>query len=343
MTVSAFTFHDLTVTCAQVNQCSFSSWSPFFASHITEAEVLKDIPDAFLEYLNSDSIRLPPPKYENKVSADSDNEYSDWEEDNLGPESPCADFAEFDEKVQKIVSKFKHVMPKLNWSAPKDARWILINNSLQCMSNADVYLLLNASDHIAHDLDGHIYDDCEDKAEGPHLKPELVLKKWARDFNPALEFRIFVKNKNFLGVSQRDLNHYQFLSDLHPKLHALLEKFSDNVIRKSKFPLKNYVMDVYIPAPHENVLIVDINPFSRKWDSLLFTWHELLEKDNDGEFELRLITETNLGAMARKEHSENQVPIEVVDASMNTEAMVELAKRWGLKDKHEQDDEEPDF
>ncbi|KAF8001251.1 hypothetical protein HF325_003752 [Metschnikowia pulcherrima] len=305
MTVSAFTFHELTVTCAQVNQCSFSSWSPFFASHITEAEVLKDIPDAFLEYLNSDSIRLPPPKYENKVSADSDNEYSDWEEDNLGPESPCADFAEFDEKVQKIVSKFKHVMPKLNWSAPKDARWILINNSLQWTLT---------------------------------IKPELVLKKWTRDFNPALEFRIFVKNKNFLGVSQRDLNHYQFLLDLHPKLHALLEKFLDNVIRKSKFPLKDYVMDVYIPAPHEKVLIVDINPFSRKWDSLLFTWHELLEKDDDGEFELRLITETNLGAMARKEHSENQVPIEVVDALVNTEAMVELAKLWGLKDKHEQDD-----
>lgn len=339
MKKSAYTFNDLEVTCAQVNECSYSSWSPHFASHIREATVLGDIPQEFIDYLNSDSIKLPPARYEDHVTANSDNEYSDWEDDEEGTsnnsanENPCAGFAEFDEKVQKAVHKWKHVMPKLNWSAPKDARWILINNSLQCMSNSDIYLLLNASDHVAHDLDGHIYDECVDKDEGPFLKPELVLKKWTRDFNPALEFRIFVRNRKILGVSQRDLNHYQFLLDLHPRLFELLEKFQTSVIRKSTFPLKSYIMDIYVPAPHEKVSIIDINPFSRKWDSFLFTWHELLEKENDGEFELRLITETNMGAMARKEHSENQVPIEVIDALMNTEAMVELAKTWGLKDK----------
>ncbi|OBA24177.1 D123-domain-containing protein [Metschnikowia bicuspidata var. bicuspidata NRRL YB-4993] len=339
MTKLAFTFNDLPVTCAQVNECSYSSWSPHFASHIPEARILSDIPDAFLEYLNSDSIRLPPARYDDYVTANSDNEYSDWEDDiqesgasTAQAENPCAGFADFDKKIQEVVGKWRHVMPKLNWSAPKDARWILINNSLQCTSNADIYLLLNASDHIAHDLDGHIYDDCEDKDGGPRIKPEIVLKKWSRDWNPALEFRIFVKNRRILGVSQRDMNHYQFLQELHPKLVDLLERFQTQVIRKSAFPLKDYIMDVYVPAPHEKISIVDINPFARKWDSLLFTWHELLEKDNDGVFELRLITETNLGAMARKEHSENQVPIEVVDALMNTEAMVELAKTWGIKD-----------
>ncbi|GEQ71464.1 hypothetical protein JCM33374_g5148 [Metschnikowia sp. JCM 33374] len=339
MTNSTYTFNELVVTCAQVNQCSYSSWSPHFAGHIPEATVLGDVPQAFIDYLNSDSIKLPPPKYDDNVAANSDNEYSDWEDDTdegrQDSANPCAAFADFDAKVQQIFGKWRSVMPKVNWSAPKDARWILINNSLECTSNADVYLLLNASDHIAHDLDGHIYDECVDKDEGPFLKPELVLKRWTRELNPALEFRVFVKNRRILGVSQRDLNHYQFLSGLHPKLHDLMEKFQDSVIRKSTFPLKTYIMDIYVPAPHEHISIVDINPFARKWDSLLFTWHELLEKDNDGVFELRLITETNLGAMARKEHSENQVPIEVIDASMNTEAMVELAKTWGLKDREE--------
>lgn len=340
MTKLTFTFNELNITCAQINECSYSAWSPHFASHTPEAKVLKNIPEAFLEYLDSDSIKLPPPRYEERLSANSDNEYSDWEDEDensdrlgtAGPEDPCAAFADFDKEIQTIVRLWKHVMPKLNWSAPKDARWILINNSLQCTSNADIYLLLNASDHVAHDLDGHIYDGCENKEDGPRLAPELVIKKWTREMNPALEFRIFVKNRRILGVSQRDLNHYQFLQELHPRLLDLLEKFQSNTIRKSSFPLKNYIMDIYIPAPHDTISIVDVNPFARKWDSLLFTWHELLEKDNDGIFELRLITETNMGAMARKEHSENQVPIEVIDALMNTEAMVELAKTWGLKD-----------
>lgn len=330
MTSDTHYFHKAGVTCAQINLCSYSQWSKHFSEFLPRAKVLAPVPQAFLDYLNSESIRLPPPKYVEAIDPNSDNEYSDWEDEENEQINPVLEFQEFHEQIQDIVEKYRAVVVKLNWSAPKDARWILINNSLRCTSASDIYLVLNASDHAAHDLDGHIYDECEDKDEGRHLEPEIVVKKWIDDFNPALEFRIFVRNKKILGVSQRDVNHYEFLLDLQEKLHTTLKNFQQNVIWKSDFPLKDYIMDVYIPRPHDKITIIDINPFTRKWDGLLFTWHELLEKENNGEFELRILTETNMGSLARKDHSENQVPIEVVDALMDSEAMIELAKNWDL-------------
>lgn len=328
MTAEPYIFHETKTTCEEVNWCSYSKWSPFFSAFIPQTKVLKPVPQAFLDYLNSDSIRLPAPQYDDKIVSTSDNEYSDWEDEEPEESDPVAGFKEFHHSIENVVSQWKSVMVKLNWSAPKDAKWILINNSLQCNSALDVYLLLNASDHAAHDLDGHIYDDCEDSDTGTRLEPELVMKKWISDLNPALEFRIYVRGRRVVGVSQRDLNHYEFLEGIRQKLTATITHFYDRELKHSEFPVADYIMDVFIPRPYNKVVILDVNPFERKWNSLLFTWHELLEPRESDNFELRIITETNLGSMARKDHSENQVPIEVVDASLNSEAMVELAKEW---------------
>lgn len=49
------------------------------------------------------------------------------------------------------------------------------------------------------------------------------------------------------------------------------------------------------------------------------------QKDkHDNHHELRLVENQNFA----KEFSESQVPIEVVGATMDTEAMVELAREW---------------
>lgn len=68
-----------------------------------------------------------------------------------------------------------------------------------------------------------------------------------------------------------------------------------------KLNLNKFILDVYIPRPFEKVLIIDVNPFLRKSDSLLFTWNELLVKipKDDNDYEFRLINETNLGAFAK--------------------------------------------
>ncbi|KAF3991716.1 hypothetical protein FT663_02589 [Candidozyma haemuli var. vulneris] len=337
MTKETHVFNRLQVSCAQVNQCSYSNWYPYFKQHATEAKVLKPLPQAFLDYLSADSIRLPTSA---SVQRNDENEYSDWEDDESSYNgNPVEHFQEFHEKLKETVDGYGRVLVKTNWTAGKDAKWILINNSLQCTSVNDVYLLLNASDHIAHDLDRHIYDDCEDKDEGPYIEPELVVKKWINDFNPALEFRIFIKDKKILGVSQRDPGHYIYLEDLIPQLKDVIHDFHAEVISGSAFPLRDYILDVYVPRPYKKVYVIDVNPFVRKWDSLLFTWHELLEKDNDGKFELRVITETNMGHLSRKDNSESQVPIEVVGAANDSQAMVELAREWSALTRQAEDAE----
>lgn len=321
-------FQETPITCSQVNACAYLHWSSYFKDYVPSAKVFKEVPQSFIDYLQSESIRLPPPKIPDEVRATSDNEYSDWEDEEAPNTNPVAPFLEFHEQIEDTVKKWKNVFVKLNWSAPKDAKWIIVNNTLECNFTDDVYLLLNASDHTAHDMNGHIYDECEDKDTGQKLAPELVIKKFITDFNPALEFRLFVRGNEIIGASQRDLNHYQFLETIKVKLQDSIKQFHKNVILKSNFPLHDYIMDIYIASPYEKVTVLDINPFTRKWDALLFTWLELLEKDKDGTFELRLITETNMGALSRRDHSESQVPIEVVDALLNGDAMVELAREW---------------
>ena len=44
------------------------------------------------------------------------------------------------------------VFCKLNWSAPRDATWISLGNSLKCTTPAQVYLLLKSSEFVQYDL-----------------------------------------------------------------------------------------------------------------------------------------------------------------------------------------------
>ena len=60
------------------------------------------------------------------------------------------------------------VFPKLNWSSPKDAKWIMPGNTIKCQNVSDVYLLLNSSDHIGDDLDNPFLEV---------QQKEMILKK----------------------------------------------------------------------------------------------------------------------------------------------------------------------
>lgn len=176
-------------------------------------------------------------------------------------------------------------MPKLNWSAPKDATWISATNSLECKTANDVYLLLKSSDFVTHDLQ-HAYDGTVDDTLSDPTSEQtasetpsdtgfhLVLRKYFQ-LNPSLEFRCFVRNRQLLGICQRDLNHFDFLVALCPKLQDLIVAFFEKHI-KAVFPGQNFAFDVYIPPPHERVWLVDFNPWDRRTDPLLFSWLELL-------------------------------------------------------------------
>ncbi len=205
---------------------------------------------------------------------------------------------------------------------------------MKCENASDVYLLLKSSNYITHDLSSAFdevkpeQEECKDDQKSTELEYELVLRKWF-NINPALEFRCFVKDRRIIGITQRDLNYYDYLDNLSEKIRDLIDEFFEDVLAES-FADESFVFDVYLPRPFDRVWLIDINPFARKTDSLLYTWHELAttEVDDDFDYELRLITETNKGRFAVKEHSENQVPQDVVDASLDPSMMVELAKEW---------------
>lgn len=333
--VGAYTaLKPLPVSRQHVENCRYSNWYHLFPGHVPKSRIIKPLPAEFIRYLEQDGIRLPDSEqvksvYTQGVVRDEENEYSDWSEEESSSEKvetvdPVKDFPELHERIRSVIRELGAVAPKLNWSAPRDATWILPNNTMKCSEINELYLLLNASNYISFDLQ-HGFDEC-DEGDSAVAEFELVLRQWF-DINPALEFRVFVKEGRILGVSQRDLNYYSFLEPLIENFKDVIDEFVNDVFL-TKFTEKACVLDVYIPRPFKKLYLIDINPFSRTTDSLLFSWNELLSADRDSDYELRIVSENNMSRFASKEHSENHVPKDIVDASLNPESIRELTEKW---------------
>lgn len=229
------------------------------------------------------------PQVEELDSDDSDDDDDD-EPERLPPNQR---FPELHQLIKdKILELGGEVAPKLNWTAPKDAVWISPHqNTIKCTCPNDIYLLLKSSNFITYDLE-HAFDDCtptqsSSTSSGAALssfKPVLVLRSY---FNPhtAMEFRCFVKHRNLVGISQRDLNYYEFLEPLKEHIVAKISQLFNSKIRYT-FPDGNFVFDVYIPEGEDEPLsrarLIDINPWAPHTDSLLFGWSELLEMEVPG-------------------------------------------------------------
>jgi hypothetical protein len=308
--------------------------------------------DAFLNYLRADGIVLPN---EEAITADDDSGiYSDSSDD----EDPSGEWQDIHIRIRETVAELGgKVVPKLNWSAPKDATFMLATNDMFCSSANDIYLLLKSSDFITHDLD-HALDDTVEDEPVPTIPYHLVLRK-AFNLNPALEFRCFVRNKTLLAVSQREMNYFTFLFELRPSLLGKIRAFLQDDILPN-FPDRSFVFDVYIPPPHDRVWLIDINPWAPRTDPLLFSWLEILQitgpedgkpdhltesEDEDiFEPEFRLVERDDPEAyqFTATKYSAHKLPKEVVDASTTQEGgMRELMEGWKRAlDKQNGDDED---
>ena len=251
-------------------------------------------------------------------------------------------------------------MPKLNWSAPKDATFMSASNDMFCSSANDIYLLLKSSDFITHDLE-HAFDDTVGDDSAPAIHYHLILRK-AFNLNPALEFRCFVRNKTLLAISQREMNYFAFLFELRPSILEKIQSFLQDHLLPS-FPDKTFVFDVYMPPPHDRVWLIDINPWAPRTDPLLFSWLEVLQmtgpedglaedatesvEDNVFEPEFRLVERDDPEAyqFSATKYSAHKLPKEVVDASTTQEGgMRELMEGWkmALDKQVEEDEAKPD-
>ena len=331
----------------------------------------------FLEYLRSDGIVLPSEDehHQNSLedtdsgifsstSSDADSDVEDEES-----EDPSLAWLDIHQKVKSIITELGgNVVPKLNWSAPKDATWISATNNMECHTPNDIYLLLKSSDFIAHDLE-QAFDDCEDEGNIPSgvlessqninhsvdmLTPKsstaetldlpfhLILRKTITAFVTSLEFRCFVRARRLLCMCQRDLNHYSFLPEMIPVLKSLIQGFF-NTNLKNTFPDDNFVFDVYIPPPHGRVWLIDINPWAPRTDPLLFSWLELLSMD--GENKAPTSNDEAYAHTTEGEYSAHKLPKDVSDAAGDgQEGLTDFMENIDIEGAH--DDEliyDPEF
>ena len=143
------------IPATHILNCSVHSWYPRFRS-LTPKSRLISLPQPFLTYLRADGIVLP-----SNATADDDSGYSDDEDPD-----PAEDWRDLHDQIEATITELGgKVLPKLNWSAPKDATWISPTNDMECRAANDIYLLLKSSDFVTHDLE-HPFDDCTDRAPG---------------------------------------------------------------------------------------------------------------------------------------------------------------------------------
>jgi len=259
----------------EVLACAFGAWYPRFRSVTYKSEVIS-LPEPFVEYLLADGINVGA-----GGADDSSSDSSGWGEGGDGEGSEAGsggvaeiDFPELEERISAAIASLGGgVLPKLNWSAPKDAQWL--QPSLQCRTAREVITLLKASDFVAHDL-CHSFDHCSTSRRRPD-EFTLVLRRW-HDLHESSEFRCFVSDSAMFAISQR--NSDGFFEHLCEKeeaeaLRKTIRSFFEQHIRAA-FPLRRYVFDVYVcAAPKRKVRLVDFSPWGPTTDACLYDWPEL--------------------------------------------------------------------
>ncbi|KAI8367730.1 D123-domain-containing protein [Blakeslea trispora] len=283
----------------------------------------------FVDYLNAEGIYLPEdgrPKAATIEEYESDEEFVGEDQEDKTPHFP-----EIEQAIREAIYEFDGaVFPKLNWTSPRDAAWISATQTLKCTSPFDVFLLLKSSDFIEHDLN-HAYENCadiEDKSE-KEIQYDLVLRKWY-DLQPSMEFRCFVKDQEIIGISQRDMNFYPFLLDIHQDIEQQIFQFFEDVVH-DQFDSLSYVFDVYVQRSNNKVFLMDFNPFSPTTDALLYDWNELMSFDLDKtQPEMRLV-ENQAQADALSCHAPkfatNMIPRDVIDLSSG-KSIAEFAQEF---------------
>ncbi|EQC32391.1 hypothetical protein SDRG_10136 [Saprolegnia diclina VS20] len=272
-------------TVAQVDKCAFTYWYPALADASLKSIAIA-LPEVVVAMLLADKIQFREVDY---------------------PPSFVADVK------AAIASLGGKVFVKLDWSCPKDAKWIL-GNSLACVCLEDMVLALKASDFILHDLTA-AYDECVDVSDD-RRRPEtfhLVLKKWANCYD-SMHFRCFVKDRRLVGITQRNCgDYYAFLTDetTQDELCNAIGAFYSRYLLHAEVVDASFVFDVYVDKSHR-VFLLDINVFGAVTDPLLFTWDELATWRHDEDaIDFRVVDSET--AIVPDAYSQYKVPVDLVD------------------------------
>ena len=293
--------------------------------------ILSSLPDQFLDYLLSDGVLLPQDAtqlsslaaFPERNNGDDDSDAwssADGKDNNHGGEKTYGNnnnddddddddldssheipgnpqqfsFPDLNQQILRAINDLGgSVMPKLNWSSPRDATWVH-GGSLKCQTPGDVYLLLKSSDFCLHDI-LHAFDDSTSATTESSIQPtrpptQLVLRKWCNLY-PSMEFRCFVRQDELLAISQRNHSqHYPHLAIDMTWIQTRILDFFYNTIQHiyAHDAIHNYVMDVYLDKK-QRVWLVDFNVWGRSTDPLLFEWSELISLDMEDDPYFRIV------------------------------------------------------
>lgn len=188
--------------------CSFDRWYPVLKA-VTIKSVVIPLTDEFVQHILADGV------FETDGAADGsdDEEIAGDDGDEWSAAEQHTSFPELEQTIEGALTKFGGAaFVKLNWSAPKDAAWLLGGN-LKCVSAKDVITLLQSSDHIAHDLcEARRACSSEEPAAGTAdaAAPTdpwrghpwfLVLRKWS-NLRSSNEFRCFSVGESVVPLQQ---------------------------------------------------------------------------------------------------------------------------------------------
>ncbi|CAI5466883.1 unnamed protein product [Closterium sp. Yama58-4] len=155
---------------ADVLACQIQSWYPSFRSVSLRTEIIP-LPPEFIDYLLSDGIFLPasckalPTRTRvGEWEAHRDDYEGMKEEDDEADEPDVPSFPVLEAAVDAAIARLGgFVLPKLNWSCPKDVGWLSTTGTPKCSNAQEVFLLLKASDSLTYDL-CHAFDSCVDSS-----------------------------------------------------------------------------------------------------------------------------------------------------------------------------------
>lgn len=289
----------------------YGTWYPIFRKHAPKSTVIDidGVQPELLSWLDSDTFVLPDGSGPSTLpqTNNSSSELSDDENEKEEQEPVMLD--KLDTKIRQVVDKYDGgpLFPKLNWSAPLDAGFMLPGNNLQCFYPEDVYLLLKSSEFVGRDLEqiaslhtpslpvSSTEHDSDPALQLPtsttaspqsqpsqerEVRPQLILKKWFT-FARSHEFRCFVRSSHLIAISQRDVTFYDHLQSPHlqAQIKGAIWDFWQDVMapaqKEGSFPLKDFIFDVYLTKDLERVWLVDVNAWLPRTDPLLWSFDDL--------------------------------------------------------------------
>ncbi|WFC97579.1 hypothetical protein MYAM1_000294 [Malassezia yamatoensis] len=297
----------------------YGNWYPKLRKYAPKSTIinLDELQPEFLEWFEEDGVilseandlREPGTKTRRDVNQEAGEVLSDDDSDDSDTNKE-PQFTELNAKIYDIIDKYGPVFPKLNWSAPLDAAWILPGNMIRCQSPNDIYLLLKSSDFAVKDIEQvkELQKECEIRGwEKPHV--QLVLKKWF-EMPRSHEFRVFVRNGRMIAISQRDITFYEHLQD-----RSTQERIQDQIytmfdLVKAAVPLPDMAIDIYLTRNLDNGFVIDINPYLPRTDTFLWTFEELEECANtmlgaSHKAPLRVITSSAQASQSQPTYSFN--------------------------------------